>query len=384
MTEENDKDGKKMEDTGMKGDSILDKVISSKEERAQDEFNPLELIANFLKELSAKEADVIRRRFGLNGAPSETLENIGQSYNVTRERIRQIESLAVKKMKELKDFDKIIASEKEVIDNIFKRSGNLVSEEMILDKLIQLTDESRQAKMSILFILSQLLVNKYERVGEDEEVRVCWKEKGTTWDFWRKSVDELIRIISEHSKPIELSPLMTKFFKAQLYKDNEDKLDEEIVAAYLGISKKVAQNPFAEYGLASWGTVAPRRMNDRIYLILKKEGNPMHFVDIAKRITEVFKKKAYPPTVHNELILNDEYVLVGRGIYALSEWGYRPGIVLEVLVNILKKEERPMTRQELVDAVLKQRIVKKNTIHLALTNKEKFKKQPGGKYELAE
>jgi len=77
--------------------SILDKVIVSKEEKAQDEFNPLELIATFLKELSAKEADVVRRRFGLGGNNPETLESIGGSYNVTRERIRQIESVATKK-----------------------------------------------------------------------------------------------------------------------------------------------------------------------------------------------------------------------------------------------------------------------------------------------
>ena len=87
--------------------------------------------------------------------------------------------------------------------------------------------------------------------------------------------------------------------------------------------------------------------------------------------------------MHNELILNDQYVLVGRGIYALKEWGYRPGVVANVIVDILKKENAPLAREELVEKVLKQRIVKKNTIYLALTDKSKFKRLDDGTYTLA-
>jgi hypothetical protein len=91
---------------------------------------------------------------------------------------------------------------------------------------------------------------------------------------------------------------------------------------------------------------------------------------------------AYPPTIHNELILNKEYVLVGRGIYALREWGYKPGVVVDVIESILHAHATPMTRQAIVEAVLKQRLVKKNTIHLALTNKKKFRRLEDGSYTL--
>jgi hypothetical protein len=124
-------------------------------------------------------------------------------------------------------------------------------------------------------------------------------------------------------------------------------------------------------------------MNDRVYLVLKKEGHPMHFEEIAKRISKVFKKRAYPPTVHNELILNSEYVLVGRGMYALREWGYKEGVVSDVLIDVLKRVGHPMDRSALVDAVLKQRMVKKNTILLALADKQYFQKTKDGKYTLA-
>ena len=111
----------------------------------------------------------------------------------------------------------------------------------------------------------------------------------------------------------------------------------------------------------------------------------MHFTEIADKINETKfdDRKAYPPTVHNELILNSQYVLVGRGIYALKEWGYKPGVVAKVLLDIIKKNEGPMSRDGLVREVLNQRIVKKNTIHLALTDKTKFKRLSDGNYDLA-
>ncbi len=112
----------------------------------------------------------------------------------------------------------------------------------------------------------------------------------------------------------------------------------------------------------------------------------MHFNEITEKINDIKfdKRKAYSPTVHNELILNKKYVLVGRGIYALKEWGYQPGVVSNVLEDILKNEESSLTREALVQKVLERRIVKKNTIHLALTNRNKFKKLPDDTYTLAE
>lgn len=51
-----------------------------------------------LKELDERAADILRRRFGLSGMEEQTLEEVGAIYNVTRERIRQIESKALRKL----------------------------------------------------------------------------------------------------------------------------------------------------------------------------------------------------------------------------------------------------------------------------------------------
>ena len=58
-----------------------------------------EIINNVLDTLSTKEAEVIRMRFGINSDKPMTLEAIGQHYGVSRERIRQIENKAIRKLR---------------------------------------------------------------------------------------------------------------------------------------------------------------------------------------------------------------------------------------------------------------------------------------------
>ena len=147
----------------------------------------------------------------------------------------------------------------------------------------------------------------------------------------------------------------------------------------------VKQDLFDNWGLVSWGTVHPKKINDKIYLVLKKAGKPLHFTEIATLINETkFDEKiAYPATVHNELILDDKYVLVGRGMYALKEWGYKPGTVASVVEDLLK-ENGAMTKEEIIEKVLEKRNVKESTIYLSLMNNDKFVKGKNGRYELVE
>ena len=69
--------------------------------------------------------------------------------------------------------------------------------------------------------------------------------------------------------------------------------------------------------------------------------------------------------VHNELIRYPQFVLVGRGLYALKEWGYEPGTVADVIERILT-EKGPLSKREIIAEVAKQRTVKVGTISLNL------------------
>ncbi|MDP3970285.1 MAG: sigma factor-like helix-turn-helix DNA-binding protein [bacterium] len=369
--------------TSAGGGSILDKVIASKEDQEKRDFDPSEVINQLLKTISDKEADVLRRRFGLGGKAKETLEAIGNSYNVTRERVRQIENLAVKKIKEHSSFVNMVKPVEHVVLTVLEENGGIMNEAHLLEELFTV-GRSKSDDQAVLFMISELFDFRFTKVGPNAKFEKSWQAKTADLDFVIKTIEMLIDLIKEEDQPMELTVLYNRVKEREFYKLNAENLNRQIITSYLQVSKKIAVNPFGEYGLRSWGSVMPRRMNDKIYLVLKKMGKPMHFVDIAKQVSEVFNKEAYPPTVHNELILNKHYVLVGRGIYALKEWGYKKGVVADVIIDVMRKRGNPMQRDEIVDAVLKERIVKKNTIHLALTNRETFIKLSDGRFTLKE
>jgi len=366
--------------------SILDKVISSKKTSEMEQFNPTEIVSSLLKNLTSREEDVLRRRHGLLGKEKETLENIGNSYNVTRERIRQIEKTAISKIKKNKSFSENAGSIERTIFSVLEQHGGIMSEESLLKELLTVPGNNTTNRQNIIFIVSELLNNKFKKIKEDNEYRDSWQLINAPMYLLKESLEILISLIEKYAKPMTLDEVISEFKKSEYYQNNIEQFSDDVIGSYLEISPKISKNPFDEYGLSSWGSVVPKRMNDKIYLVLKRYGKPMHFNEITKKINEVKfdDRKAYPPTVHNELILNKKYVLVGRGIYALKEWGYQPGVVANVLVQILKEEDAPLIREELVKRVLEQRIVKKNTIHLALTNKDRFKKLSDGRFTLVE
>ena len=97
------------EDDSHLGDFIEDKDAMSPEQHAANEMLK-EQLSEVLKTLSAREADVLRLRFGLDDGKTRTLEEVGQHFDVTRERIRQIEAKALRKLRhpsrsgQLRDF----------------------------------------------------------------------------------------------------------------------------------------------------------------------------------------------------------------------------------------------------------------------------------------
>lgn len=366
-------------------DSILDRVISHQEDQQKEEFDPVEVVDKLFRELSDKEADIIRRRFGLGEETrKETLETIGAEYNVTRERIRQIENQSISKIRESQAFSDYIRPVEHLVISLLEHHGGMMTKEMMFEQLLDVQKDDSRAQQATAFVISQLLKTKVASVSKNAHFVPSWRLKFISPEAVQAGINALHSMVDDIGEPLSFEELSTRFKQTEYYQSNESKMSDEVIEAYVEVSAKLSRNPFDEYGLAKWGSIVPKRMNDRVMLILRKEGEPMHFEEISQRITKVFDKRAYPPTVHNELILNDEYVLVGRGIYALREWGYKEGVVADVIKEVLNAAEGPLTRSEIVERVLEQRIVKANTIHLALTDKELFTKTKDGKYKLTE
>ncbi|HOI24010.1 MAG TPA: RNA polymerase sigma factor RpoD [Caldisericia bacterium] len=81
------------------GDFVEDKRISSPEETVIDEHFK-EQLYEILDSLTPREREILRLRFGLDNIKPHTLEDVGKIFNVTRERIRQIEAKAIKRLKQ--------------------------------------------------------------------------------------------------------------------------------------------------------------------------------------------------------------------------------------------------------------------------------------------
>lgn len=379
--------------------SILDRIIESRNIQEATEFNPAEIIAELLKELSPKEREVIARRFGLGGEPVHTLEEIGRTFQITRERIRQIQSVAVRKIRELASAKQKLNLLEHTVTRLLHEHGGVLEHQNFFDHLLRHLEVTSDHQQAAAFIVAQLLPEHVERVRPSDHLHGGWKLKLVDLDFVHEALGVLVKIIQEKNAVLRLEPLLEAFKRHAFFTDNrprfipigstlvveEAETIDRILHSYLTISRRIEQNLLGEWGLAEWNTIRPRRMGDKIFLILKQVGKPLHFTAITEQINQakIDHKVAYPATIHNELILDERYVLVGRGMYALREWGYEPGTVLEVVAKVLAEAGRPMTRDEIVQTVSQKRLVKKSTIHLALTNKARFARV-AGRYQLSE
>lgn len=349
-------------------DGILDAFIGSQQTAALQNFNPLSLITSEFSRLSQRERDVLISRYGLTDGTPQTLENIGRVMNLTRERIRQIEKDAMKKLQQ-EDFSAELERGIELIFQIIEEHGNIIRENRLLEILLpEPTEVGRQA---ILFMLS--LVSRYSEQKESSAEHAAWHLSSYDRELSGEVLAKAIAALEQAGKPLEL---------AELRGQDHPELSSEAYESLLSVSKKVHKNPFGLWGLVAWSEITPRDVGDKAYLILKHHGSPEHYAKITELINKqkFDARQAHKETVHNELIKDERFVLVGRGIYALREWGYKKGIVADIIREILTKAGRPLSKAEIIEEVLKQRMVKKNTIIVGLSNKKNFQKTQDNKY----
>jgi hypothetical protein len=362
--------------------SILDQVMTAQQLSHLSEFNPAQTVESILAMLSEREQDILKMRHGLAGSKRKTLEEIGRQYKITRERVRQIENSALKKIS--KKFDQNFLKQIEDITNaILTEHGGMMSEENLIKELLVVPGASDENKAAINFVLSQLLNHRFHFVKSNKFIHNFWKTPEASLDFFDETIDNVSGLIKEHDETLALEDLMNKVAEARFFTDNDD-LTDKMIVNFLDITKLIKDNPYQEWGLHQWPSITPKRMNDKIYIVLRKENKPLHFTEIAEVINKknFDKRQAYPATIHNELILDKKYVLVGRGIYALKEWGYKPGVVADVISDVLKEIDRPLNKKDVITEVLKKRMIKETTIALALMNKDRFSRDEKGRYSI--
>lgn len=340
-------------------------------EKVNLSFKPKEATKKLLSQLSKRAQDVIVSRYGLGAKAARlTLDAIGKKYSITRERVRQIENhslAAVRKSKAYKDLEPVFSELKALILEL----GGLVSEKDLLKHLSK--DQATQNHFHFLLVIGE----DFKREKEDEEFKHRWNVDAELSKKIENALRKLYSKLSDDELVFE-GDLITSFIDE--VKDlNEKYKDEEIIKRWLSISHKIGKNPLGEWGKSSSANVNAKGMRDYAFLVIRKHGSPIHFKEVAKAISQYFDKKAHVATTHNELIKDPRFVLVGRGLYALAEWGYMSGVVKDVIHKILEKEG-PLSKEKIVEKVLKERYVKENTILVNLQNSKFFKKDKEGRY----
>ncbi len=334
-------------------------------------FKPKEVTKKLLSVLAKRAQDVIVSRYGLSSKATRlTLDAIGKKYNITRERVRQIEnhSLAtIRKSKAYQEAEPIFAEFKELILSL----GGLVGEKDLLKHLSK--DQGLQNHFHFLLVIGE----EFKREKEDDEFKHRWHVDQELSQKIQGALRKLYAKLSDDELVVE-GDLINSFLEE--VKDlNEKYKNEEVIKRWLSISHKIGKNPLGEWGKASSPNVNAKGMRDYAFLVIRKHGSPIHFKEVAKAISQYFDKKAHVATTHNELIKDPRFVLVGRGLYALAEWGYMSGVVKDVIKKILEKEG-PLTKEKIVEKVLKERYVKENTILVNLQNAKYFKKDKDNRY----
>ncbi len=343
-------------------ENLLEKMVKEKKSEELARLDATGIVDSLFSELLDRERDILSRRFGLKGDKGETLEKIGGLHKLTRERVRQIEAASIKKIKKLEKLETSIATLKEVVNSLLVEHGGLIRRDYLLDILtvvcLELNDEANAGQPEyevnrqvyrnhFNFLISKLMNDELELVDDAGHFNPSFKKKDQAVDHLEELAADLLQKVEGLKKTMTTEELLallkdlaaynkhqerlnqadssdiTTVFKSKVFPDKAELINSnKVLYSLLQAVKNLEQNKYGEWGIANWGEVKPKTVNDKIYLILKHAGEPLHFTEIAKKINDMKfdKKTANAATVHNELILDGRYVLVNRGTYGLKEW----------------------------------------------------------------
>ncbi len=335
-----------------------------------NKVNYSQIYQKLTKGLSPKTKDIFDCRFGVKSGEPETLDAIGKRLGITRERVRQIEEVGFNYVR--KNNPEILNTVYADFADYFKQHGGFKKEEKVLEEL-----GGKNQRPYVLFLLT--LGEQFSKVCEKKDYHYFWSNLPEAQTKVKSVLAGLVSQMQKIGKPIPQKSFYTEVASKQ-------GLSQPATFSSLEISKRIQPNKEGGIGLVEWPEIKPRGVKDKAFLVFKNHGKPLHFTEVAKLIDtsdyNMPNKKTYPQTVHNELIKDGRFVLVGRGTYALSEWGYVPGTIKDIITKVLKDKNEPMHKDEVVKQVLAQRLVAKNTVLMNLNNKKHFDKDVGDNYFL--
>lgn len=341
-------------------------------------INLSEVLNEMFMVLNGKEKEVIIQRFSLDNKPKRTLESIGQKFSVTRERIRQIEKIALGKLRRTVNASRL-ATVNELADEFISESGGLLLETSLVSLILNKISSSENVDAYIIKLALNINPN-IKNVDKTNTTKPFWCLRDFDLSLMNAVTATAHKVLKKKGDVMGNSKLITQI--RQVLGASVEECTDPMIISSLEVDRKFKAVEDG-FGLMIWRHINPRSIRDKAYIILKREKKPLHFVEIANKIAKAgFDKKIVTTqAVHNELIRYEQFVLVGRGLYALKELGYTKGTVSDVIETLLKKKS-PMTKQEIIEGVLEQRHVKKGTISLNLQKNSQFLRVGRAVYKL--
>lgn len=332
-----------------------------------------------LQSLSEKERGVIERRVGLSGH-RETLQSIGDSFtpSITRERVRQIEESGIKKIGRIIKAS-ILVDVQDKANEFLATHGGVLTKSKLINALIKDLSLSSDMNASVL----ELIIQSDYGVAKSKP-KLGTETYFTLPDAKKKTIEavhkQALKLLKKRKDVMQREDLYAQI--AETLAADHGKLGNVFIDSSLDIFEDLVKGEETLIGLSKWKILNPKTLKDKAIYVMKKEKVPMHFIDISNQITAYLGEQVKVNTIHNELIRNGEFVLIGRGIYALKEWGFKPGTVIDVIVDVLAKNGGPMNTEDIVKQVLKTRNVKNTTIYMNLQNKKVIERVGRNYYQL--
>ena len=345
----------------------------------QEQINLKEILEDIFLVLTEKEKHVIIKRFCLDNQPRETLERIGFSFSVTRERIRQIEKIALNKLRRTVVNTKLNLINEVANEIINKHGGVMLEDDLVFEALAAVIGQNGEGDEHIVR-LALNINHSMEKVDKSQTNEKFWYNKEMDPKSLKNITTTAVKLLKKAGDIVRKEKFLIDLQEALKTQGMEAELTT--IDSMLKTDSRMKEVEDG-YGLMVWRNVHPKSIRDKAFIVLKKIGKPLHFKEIAEKIAsaEFDKKSVTEQAVHNELIRYDQFVLVGRGLYALKEWGYKEGTVEDVIRGLLAKKS-PMSKQEIIQGVLKQRQVKKGTISLNLQKCQDFMRVGRAVYSL--
>jgi len=337
---------------------------------------------------------IVQRRFGLQGTTQLTLEELGIAFGVTRERVRQLEQIALKELREVLIEDEYTAKDYHVRSQV-SRTMRLVCqiavdevekaarENVLLQRIKERFDIDPAPVKPSLFLILEL--SGIERITFDKEaLEPIWGIIESSQERKiKKGIEKLDTLPTEEfATPLSEIDILIHLNKG-VRKSKRFSLEELGLLIELCSSVKEYSEGFY------WGRFEHLvgRFN-QVERILTERGEPVHIDEITReinhRLVKHGKRTVEPNNLANQISRDNRFVPIGRsGEWGLSSWSLNIETIVDLMKQCLIARNESATVEEVYAYVSERRPVHRSSVQVYLASINDFAKVDRTRWGLA-